>query len=223
MTNRFGAKPSRLLYYISILVVLLAINGLSKIPTLAAGQDETGNKSALAVPPDAAELFDTLDDISHLNILIPLKLNSDQLDLLITAISSSENTFLRKYSMISVAEVRRLADLIHATKRKVLSGERISDDFDTQMSAMLQKRVNDRTQLNNDTLRSLSTTIRRILNEDQISIAVKQERGVQEKLGKHGTDAQMFNAFVQEVIIGYPRTVTLLKELRQISGEPKAQ
>ncbi len=196
---------------------------VTQTQTSAAGYQSEQNSNSLAAPGDAAELFDSLDDIDHLNVLIPLKLSSDQLDLLITAVSSSEQTYTRKYRMISVAEVRRQSELIRTTKKKALVGDHISDDFIKQMNVLLQKRVAERTQLNTDTLKSLSTTIRRILNEEQISIAAKQERGAQEKLGKHGTDSQMLNAFVQDVFIGYPRTVPLLKELRQTSGVSKPQ
>lgn len=221
MLYRCGAQSRFVVKHTVSIWVMLTLIGLGWLPCAASSQETVKDKPTLVAPSDAAELFDSLDDIDHLNVLIPLKLTGDQLDLLITAISSSEETFTRKYRMISVAEVRRQAELIRSTKKKALAGEHIPDEFINQMTALLQKRVAERTRLNTDTLRSIAATIHRILNEDQISTAAKQERGAQEKLGKHGTDLQMFNAFVQDVFMEYPRTIPLLKELRQSAKDVK--
>ena len=79
-----------------------------------------------------------------------------------------------------------------------------------------------RKETENTTLKALSDKLQTVLTESQVQTAAKIMKDEMIKMngaaGK-GTDAQFFNLYVLRVIMGYPRIVPLLKEMRGVKGK----
>ena len=169
---------------------------------------------------DVAPLFIALDDIGELRVLNPLKLTADELDKISAIISDSQADYNKKLATTAAPALRKVSDAILAAKKKAIGGAVLAPD------EVLTKAMSDyetrRQEVENTTLKALSDKLQAELTEAQIQAGAKVAKDEVTKLkgaaGK-GTDAQFFNLYVLRVVMGYPRIVPLLKEMRTAKGK----
>ncbi len=178
------------------------------------GQDK--QTAASAAEKATLDLVNDLNDIHYLQDLYPLKLTPEQLNKMIAAITSAQETYTKKVNALAADRVDKMADEIRAVKRKALAGEKVPADFDARMKQASDDFIAKRAQLNLNNIAAVASALRAILTPDQIAAAVKITRDVEgsKVQGDKTTDAQWFNLYVTEVVIGYPQIVPLLKEMR---------
>ena len=174
---------------------------------------DAADKSADA--SDVAPLFIALDDIGELRALNPLKLTPDELDKISAIITDAQTDYNKKLAANSAPILRKASDAILSAKKKALAGTALGyDDALTKVLTDLEAR---RKETENATLKALSDKLQTVLTDAQVQAAAKTTKDEMIKLngaaGK-GTDAQFFNLYVLRVIMGYPRIVPLLKEMR---------
>ena len=185
------------------------------------GQAQAQTAAKGATPgPSATEkeigaLTDALDDIDRLRSLTPLKLTPAQLDSLAATITTAQNGYHIRLTALS-APVLALADEIRATRRKALAGGAIPPEFDAKMIKIRDDYNKKTTDLQTQSLASLSAKLKTILSADQIDAAVKLTKEAFKKRGRElqGTDDQIFNRYVLDQFIGNAQLVPLLKEMR---------
>ena len=180
--------------------------------------DKSPNKSADA--SDVAPLTIALDDIGELRGLNPLKLTADELDKMSVIIADAQTDYNKKLAANAAPILRKASDAILAAKKKALAGTALG--YDETMTKVLTDVEARRKETENATLKSLSDKLQTVLTESQVQTAAKIMKDELIKMngsaGK-GTDAQFFNLYVLRVVMGYPRIVPLLKEMRTAKGK----
>lgn len=211
-----------------LLVVLLSLCGSAAVHAQDKSASSPGAQIAGASSTEAStvqssdvvKLFDDLDDIDHLRSLNPLKLSGEQLDQLITTIASAQTDYQKKLKAMAATHVRKRASEIRSVKKAALTGGEIPADFDKTMQQESVNYAKSIAALDLQNLQSLSTALRPILTAPQVKTAVRLAKEAPmnaSKFGK-GSDDQWFNMYVMQIIIGYPRIVPLMKEMRAAIG-----
>lgn len=173
------------------------------------------------VPKEVQEVFADISDIDKLRILNPLKLSGEQLDKIITVLKKAQTEYNSKLREAAVPPIRDLAKEIRATRQKMLETHgTVPKDFDEKVKKIQDGFIKRRDTEDQTTLKSVSDSIRAILNKDQIASAVSIARKFTEEEGKptkKGTDDQFFNLYVLGTFIVYPRIVPLLEDMRKVA------
>ena len=161
-----------------------------------------------------------LDDIGELGSLSPLKLTADELDKIIVLVADAETEHNKKLAAVVPPILRKASDAILAAKKKAVAGTAVG--FDETMTKVLTDVAARRKETENATLKSLSDKLQAVLTEAQFQAGAKVAKDEFIKMngaaGK-GTEAQFFNLYVLRVVMGYPRIVPLLKEMRTAKGK----
>jgi hypothetical protein len=213
----------------TILLVSFAFAALTVPYYVAAQTSETQTQGAQpqattgSTPLNAkqvAQLFEDLDDIDRLISLNPLKLTVDQLDRLIAAITVAKEAYDKQSLILANAALKAIADEVHDVKRKALAGGELPEDFSNRAKKASVSVASAYSKLDTENLANLAPVIHEILTAAQITVAVKLSRNAAAQAGRPttGTDTQWFNQYVMSVIIGYPRIVPLLREMRAAIG-----
>jgi hypothetical protein len=170
------------------------------------------------------QLFDDLDDIDRLRSLNPLKLTAAQLDKMIAAITAAKEAYDKQIADLAAEQVKAMADEIHDVKRKMLTGGKIPKDFDDKVKKASLGFIAARDKLDADNLVKLADVMHEIFTPEQIVMAIKLSKAAATATNKstEGADNLWLNYYVKEIIIGYPRMLPLLKEMRDaVSGDAK--
>ncbi len=167
------------------------------------------------------DLMEAWADLGTLRVVTPLKLTDEQIDKLIALITASETEHNQKLVLMFNESLKKVAPDIRAAKQKALKGEAISEEMAEKLKKGMETHLDNIGPKKQEdvalaTLKALAPKVKAILNAAQVATASKIAHEEQEKLakGSKGTDAQWFNLYVQKVIMGYPRIVPILKELK---------
>jgi hypothetical protein len=182
--------------------------GAARLPAFA--QSDT-------VPKEVSALFTDLDDIDKMRVLGPLKLKADQLDKIIEAITAAQDVYVKKVTDAAVPPIKQIAAEIKETRKKVIAGSPIPEDFDAKVKKLQADFVKRRAALNEVALKSLSDSIRDVLTKSQIDKAISLAKSLTLKDGEptfKGSDNQFFNLFVKGTFMDYGGIVPLLKDIR---------
>ena len=177
--------------------------------------------SGSATEKQVTALFYDLDDIDWLKSLTPLKLTPDELDKLIAAMSAAKDAYDKQWVELAMAQLKPISAEINDVKHKALKGGEVPDDFYMRAKKASAGFAEARNKLDLQTLALVAPVIHDILTPAQIMTAAKMSRSQAAQDGKPtaGTDTQWFNKYVQSVILGHPRIVALLKEMRAAADE----
>lgn len=166
---------------------------------------------------EAQELLDALDDIDVLRSLTPLKLKPDQLDKLITAITTAKADYNKKVSALASDAVVKMADDIRSMHKEVLAGKTTPKEFDDRVKKLQTEFLTQRDVLNGQNILRMSGAVSAIFTDTQRAAVVKMEKDVMQKLGiyQSGTaESKLFNAYVVDLFINTGRIVPILKDLK---------
>lgn len=171
------------------------------------------------IQKEVQELTDSVMDIGELKFLNALELTDVQLEKVLAVVTSVQEEHNLRLAQFEQAALRKIAADIRAARRIALSGKPVPEDLNSRINKTIDahlKNTQKRQELFNRTLIDLSQKLREILTPEQIATAARIAREETEKLkqGVKGNEAQWFNAYVQSVILGYPRIVPLLQEMR---------
>jgi hypothetical protein len=185
-------------------------------PAMRPARAQAGPDNGALLSKSILELFDDLDDIDRLRSLNPLKLTAPQLDKMIAAVSAAKEAYDKAMAELAGAQVKKMDAEIRDVKHKMLLGGTIPADFDERVKKASTLVVSSREKLDMQNLGSLADALREILTPAQIGDAAKLSKDAAAAAGKPtgGTTAQWFNYYVKEILIGYPRILPLLKEMR---------
>ncbi len=190
--------------------LLLALSS----PQLSHAQD---TKSDIpSIPVEVQALINDISDIDKLRALVPLKLNSDQIQKMIDAMTKAQIDYNQHLIDATVPPIKKLAEEIKEVRRKVLAGGTIPKDFDARVQKIEMDYYDRRASEDTKALKILSDSMRTIFTREQIAKAAAFGKQAGDKLGKNmkGTDDQFFNYFVQGVLIQYSGIVKLLKDMK---------
>lgn len=163
------------------------------------------------------DLLLDLDDIDTLHILLPLKLTPEQMDKLMTAITTAKTDYDKKFAAITSVPLLKMADEIRATRKKAVAGTAVPTEFDDRVKTVQSEYAAKRKVLDEANIVTLSDACKAILTADQVTRCAKMETDAYKRNNRYNakaTDAQYFNAYVLDVFIGNARTAPLLKEMR---------
>lgn len=186
--------------------------------------------SACAQPPaleatkeqkEVQELMESVEDIGELRFLNVLQLSPDQTEKLIALITATQSEYNSQMAVFNQNALKKVADDIRNARKLALSGKEVPATLNDRINKAIDlhlKNTKKREEIHNQTLSSLSQKIRSILTAEQVTAAARIARDETAKLqkGTKGTDTQWFNAYVQRVIMFYPRITTLLKDMRAV-------
>ena len=175
-----------------------------------------------AAKPDAATIVVDLDDIERLRVINPLKLQADQADKLIAALTTAQSDYDKKVNTLGTTIFGPMAAEAHDVKVKALAGAAIPKEFDDKMKKLQADFLKQRDDLNTDNIKRVAAAARTALTEKQIAVATKMERDQYEKDhadSKGVTDTQLFNLYCVDVFISNPRAVALLKDIRAAAAK----
>ena len=214
MIHRVAFPSGQRLPILAVSLGLLCAVGL--LPLLRGGAARAQEQN----PPgasSAAAIVNDLDDIDRLRVLNPLKLTSDQMDKLIAALTAAQADYDKKVNALGATLLAPNAEEVRTTKRQVLGGAPVPKEFDDKIKKLQSDFLKQRDGLNAENIQRVSGVCKVILTEKQTAEATKQERDVWEAAHpntKKSSDAQLFNLFVVDTFISYPRIVPLLKEMK---------
>jgi|SRR5579871_3801427 len=185
-------------------------------PWMRSAQAQNASTGSTLLPKAILQLFDDIDDIDRLRSLNPLKLKADQLDKWIAAITARQEAYDKARAALALAQVKSMETEIRDVKHKMLLGGAISQEFDARLVKASADFIAARAKLDTDNLAKLAPVLRETLTADQLAAAVKLSKAAATAANKQttGEDNQWFNYYVNEIIIGYPRILPLLKEMR---------
>ncbi len=168
------------------------------------------------IPAEVQALINDISDIDKLRALVPLKLNSDQLQKMIDAMTKAQINYNQHLFDATVPPIKKLAEEIKEVRRKVLAGGTIPKDFDTRVQKIEEDYFDRRAAEDTKGLKAVSDAMRAIFTKAQIAKAAAYGKASSDKLGKNmkGTDDQFFNYYVQGVLIQYSGIVKLLKDMK---------
>lgn len=216
---RFLCSPIRTFLARVVPAVLVACS------LLATHSARSERRAELQGPLDKAAiqaLLDELDDIDIMRSIAPLKLTGDQIDKLITSISDAKTKYDKKIADLSGATVGQMSDEIHKRHKSAIGGVAASQDFDAKVKRLMADFYSRRETINGDNIVAMTTECGKILTAEQQKIAAQLEKDTLVKVGKKldpaNKDSQYFNLYVVDLFIGYPRIVSLLKEIKSASG-----
>ncbi|HLJ54670.1 MAG TPA: hypothetical protein VKT77_06485 [Chthonomonadaceae bacterium] len=168
-------------------------------------------------PDAAAAIVLDLDDIEKLRSLGPLKLDADQMDKLIAAITALQADYDKKVTALGASIFGPTAPEVHDVKKAALGGSAIPKTFDDKMRKLQDDFFKQRDDLNTANIKAVAAACKAILTDKQVAIATKLERDQWNKDhpdGKGATDPQLYNLYCVDMFIASPRAVPLLKEMR---------
>ena len=166
---------------------------------------------------DAAAIVSDLDDIERLRVINPLKLQPDQMDKLITALTSAQADYDKKVNTLGTTIFGSSGAEIHNVRAKALSGAEIPKEFDDKIKKLQSDFLKQRDDLNIENIKRVAAVCRIALTDKQIAVATKMERDEYTKNhsdAKSVTDVQLFNLYCVDVFISNPRVVAQLKDAR---------
>jgi hypothetical protein len=221
MSGRADFHPARVVRLVplalSLFLLAILLAGSFRAGRSAHAQDQ--GAGALS-QKEVQELLDDLDDIDTMHALQPLKVTPDQADRLVTVISAAKADYDKKILALGGSPILKMADEIRTTRRQVLAGKEIPKDFDDRVKKIQQDFYAQRKKLNDQNILRMSTEARNILTPQQIATAAKLEKSTLQKLGRYNpdtTDSQLFNQYVVDIFIYYPRILPLLKEMKAVN------
>ncbi len=177
------------------------------------------------VPPEVVALFNDIDDIDKLRVLNPLNLTAEQIGKLIPVIRQAQQDYNKKLADAAVPPIKEIAAQIKATRRRLLAGGEVPKDFDERVKKIQAEFIARRDKEDAATLKSLADAIRAILTPEQVAAAVAEARnalGEQNKPGPKGSDDRLFNYYVLQVFITYPRILPLLQDMQDARSKSAA-
>jgi hypothetical protein len=175
-----------------------------------AQEKPTDKQAATAVVAD-------LDDIDRLRVLNPLKLEPDQIDKLVAALTSAQADYEKKVNSLGAGTFGPVASEARDVKRQVLTGGAIPRDFDDKIKKIQTDFLKQRDDLNTANIKAVAAACRSVLTDRQVTVATKLERDQWNKDHpdvKDATDTQLFNLYCVDLFIANPRAIPLLKEMR---------
>jgi hypothetical protein len=194
------------------------------LPVRAPGQQPPASASpadAGAQPPaDVMALLQAVADIDILRLINPLKLAASQLDKLAATIEAAQKTYVDKLAGAAGPPLRKMADEIKATRKKVVAGEPIPADFDARMKAADAAYTKDRDQINLDNFKNLIAKTHAVLSDAQFQTAADLMKKQNPDKSSDTTTDQWYNLYVLRVFVSYPRIVPLLKEMKTARAQP---
>jgi len=202
-----GQIARRLLLYLGVGSVV-AIAALIWNGSVAA--DEKSKAEAAAIVAD-------LDDIERLRALNPLKLEPDQLDKLVAALTKAQTEYDTKINTLGMSIFGSSAAEARDVKKQALVGTPIPKDFDDKVKRLQTEFLKQRDTINTNNITHVADLCKMVLTDKQVAVATKLERDQWEKDHpdiKNATDAQLYNLYCLDVFISGSRTVALLKEMR---------
>jgi hypothetical protein len=173
------------------------------------------SQSGAEPPADVAALFVAIADIDILRLINPVKLTPDQAGKLATTITEAQKTYTKNLADAVGPGLRKLADEINATRKKVVAGEPIPADFDARIKAADAAYQKDRDRINLENFKSLIASTRKILTDRQLGTAAELMRKNNPDKDPNADPEKWYNAYVLEVFINYPRIVPLLNEIKK--------
>lgn len=199
----------------------LALAGLGLAAALAGGSllrgSVAGAQEKPAAKADAAAIVADLDDIERLRALTPLKLQPDQLDKLITALTAAQADYEKKVNALGMSVFGSSASEVRDVKKQALGGSAIPKAFDDKMRGLQTDFLKQRDDLNTANIKAVAAACKAVLTEQQVATATKLERDQWNKdhpTIKDATDTQMYNLYCVDLFISSPRSIPLLKEMR---------
>ena len=208
--NRF-LTPFLLLSY--VLCLCFASTGASEAQ---AKEAQPPSKDTAPVVEIAKSLVNDVDDIDRLRILNPLKLSSGQLTKLIDFLSKAQEDYDKKLASLVADPLKEIADEVKKMKKEMISGGTVSKEFDLKVKKIQMEYAKKKEGLWIDNISKSSAECKRILTEEQISVAAKMEIAEFKKIKADvkGSEEQMFNQYVVDTFMSYYRIVPLLKEMK---------
>lgn len=185
---------------------------------LSLGGLQAARAQSQYIPPEVVALFNDIDDIDKLRVLNPLNLTAEQIEKLVPVIQKAQQDYNKKLADAAVPPIKEIAAQIKATRRRLLAGGEVPADFDERVKKIQADFVARRDKEDAATLKALADAIRGILTPEQVAAAVSEARkalGEQNKPGVKGADDRLFNYYVLQVFITYPRIVPLLQDMRE--------
>ncbi len=167
--------------------------------------------------PDAAAIVVDLDDIERLRALIPLKLQPEQVDKLIVALTTAQKDYDTKVNALGTTIFGSSASEVRDVKKQALTGTAIPAAFDDKMRKLQADFLKQRDDLNTANIKAVAAACKAILTDQQVATATKLERDQWNKDhtdSKGVTDSQLYNLYCVDLFISSPRSVPLLKEMR---------
>ena len=166
---------------------------------------------------EATAIVADLDDIERLRVLNPLKLQPEQLDKLITALTSAQTEYDKKVNALGASIFVPLGSEVRDVRKKALGGSSIPKDFDDKLKKAQTDFLKQRDDLNTENIKSVAAACKMVFTDKQVTAATKMERDQWNKDHpdiKDATDTQLFNLYCVDVLISNPRSISLLKEIR---------
>jgi hypothetical protein len=176
-----------------------------------------GAQEKPAAVSDATAVVANLDDIERLRILNALKLQPDQIDKLVTALTTAQADYDKKVNALGAAVFASSAADVRDVKKQVLGGGAVPKEFEDKMKKLQADFLKQRDDLNTANIQKVAAACRSVFTDRQITVATKAERDLWEKDHpdpKSATDVQLFNLYCVDMFISNPRAVPLLKEMR---------
>ena len=164
-----------------------------------------------------AALVVDLDDILTLRAVTPLKLQSEQMDKLVTALTAAHTDYDAKVNALGTSIYGTSATEIRDVKKAALAGGAIPKDFEDRMRKNQTDFLAQRDALNTANIKAVAAACKAVLTDQQVAVATKLERDQWDKdhpTAKDATDAQLYNLYCVDLFISNPRIVPLLKEMR---------
>ncbi|MDW8206865.1 MAG: hypothetical protein RMJ43_03440 [Chloroherpetonaceae bacterium] len=196
---------------------VLCVLSISVLPVAVARVQPAAELSR--IQKEVQELTESVADIGQLKFLNALALTDAQLEKILAVVTSLQEEHNLRLAQFDQTALKKIAADIRTARRIALSGKPVPEELNDRINKAIDahlKNTQKRQELFNRTLADLSQKLREILTPEQIATAARIAREETEKLkqGVKGNEAQWFNAYVQSVILGYPRIVPLLQEMR---------
>jgi len=170
-----------------------------------------------AAKSDATAIVIDLDDIERLRALTPLKLQPEQIDKLIAALTTAQTDYEAKVNALGTTIFASSAAEVRDVKKQALSGTAIPSAFDEKMRKLQADFLKQRDDLNTANIKAVAAACKAVLTDKQVATATKLERDQWNKDhsdAKGATDSQLYNLYCVDLFISSPRSIPLLKEMR---------
>lgn len=201
------------------LLVLLCLSGTTQFAPSSPCSAQPPADAGVKEQKEVEELLASVEDIGELKFLNLLQLTAEQLDKLISAVNGAQAEYNAQLALFNQTALKKISSDILSARKLALSGKPVPTALNDRINKAIDahlKNTQKRKEIHDKTLSSLGEKFRGILTAEQIATAAKtaKEETEKTKQGVKGTEAQWFNAYVSSVVMGYPRILPLLKEMR---------
>lgn len=200
-----------------LLLTGLALTGL----TLQYPRAQQTNPDPAQGMKEIQELLDSVEDIGEMKFLNPLRLTTAQIDKLVPLITAAQTEYNSQLAAANQESLKKIANDIRAARRQAVTGKSVSTEANDRINKAIDAHLKSIKARQDDALKNLSQKIRNILLSEQYATAAKLAKEETEKINQNakGTEDQWFNLYVKSVVMGYPRIVPLLKDIRAAREE----